>query len=900
MWIVGLIIGAIIGASAGGGLGMLAGAAIGAVIGQTLSKKSGAAENLSLRTLQDAIHRLEDRVKALEQGAPRDTTVAAQDVAAAPVQPEPQAPVTDAPPPAAEPAMQGAGEEHVPATAETVTATTRAPFAVSAARDAESWWQRMIGGNIVAKVGVVVLFFGVGFLLKYAYDNALLPVPVRLAGVAAFAAVMFVGGSRMLATRRLYALILQGGGVGLMYLDVFFALRIYSLIAPAWGFLLFVLLGAAATLLAVRQDSRVLAMLGLSGAFLAPVLAGSETGSHVMLFSYYLLLNGLILAVSWFKAWRGLNLVGFVFTFIIGYLWGTANYQPQHFATVEPFVLAFFAMYLVIPILFAQRQPPRLRGIVDGTLVFGTPLVAAFMQAGLVHDMPYGLAWSAGCAAVLYAVLAVMVRRGEAMRVLAEAYVALAVVFATLTIFFALDAYPTFALWTLEGAAIVWIGLRQQRLLARLFGLALQAAGALYFLSLYFTYDLSNPWFNDFVLGCLIIAAAALTTSGLMHRYRDVLIRGGEAVGLLLLLWGVLWWFIGGLHAVGHGMQDADVPAAMLIFVAVSAGIFELAGAWARWTHLRRIQIMLIVFMPFVALGQAAELDHPFANYGWLAWPLAAAILYATLLRQERDAVAVVPGVQHVAMLWLLTLLAAWESSWQLGSHGFAAGWRLAAWGAVPALVLGLVSRYASVIAWPLSAHEATYRGIGLAPVALFCALWSIYALADPGRAAPLPYLPVLNPLELAQLLALFAMKAWLDARVGGVEAPGRQGHAALAAFAFLALNSVVLRAVHHWAGVRYTLDAMLDSVLAQAALSLLWTATALLLMLYARRSGWHAAWMGGAALLALVVGKLFLFDLANSGTVERIVTFLGVGVGLLVIGYVAPVPPGEKERPTG
>jgi uncharacterized membrane protein len=54
--------------------------------------------------------------------------------------------------------------------------------------------------------------------------------------------------------------------------------------------------------------------------------------------------------------------------------------------------------------------------------------------------------------------------------------------------------------------------------------------------------------------------------------------------------------------------------------------------------------------------------------------------------------------------------------------------------------------------------------------------------------------------------------------------------------------------------------------------------------------------WVAGAALLGVVVGKLFLVDLANTGTVARIVSFLGVGVILLLIGYVAPVPPGVKE----
>ena len=56
--------------------------------------------------------------------------------------------------------------------------------------------------------------------------------------------------------------------------------------------------------------------------------------------------------------------------------------------------------------------------------------------------------------------------------------------------------------------------------------------------------------------------------------------------------------------------------------------------------------------------------------------------------------------------------------------------------------------------------------------------------------------------------------------------------------------------------------------------------------------------WVAGAVLLGAVVVKLFLVDLANSGTVERIVSFIGVGALLLVIGYLAPVPPGEKTEP--
>src|SRR6202035_3678108 len=115
------------------------------------------------------------------------------------------------------------------------------------------------------------------------------------------------------------------------------------------------------------------ALLAVSGGFLAPVLASTGQGSHVVLLSYYAVLNAGILAVAWFKAWRPLNLAGFLFTFVIGTACGVLSYHPPLFASTEPFLILFFLFYLAIAVLFASRQPPELRGYVDGTLVFGTP-----------------------------------------------------------------------------------------------------------------------------------------------------------------------------------------------------------------------------------------------------------------------------------------------------------------------------------------------------------------------------------------------------------------------------------------------------------------------------------------------------------------------------------------------
>jgi len=105
----------------------------------------------------------------------------------------------------------------------------------------------------------------------------------------------------------------------------------------------------------------------------------------------------------------------------------------------------------------------------------------------------------------------------------------------------------------------------------------------------------------------------------------------------------------------------------------------------------------------------------------------------------------------------------------------------------------------------------------------------------------------------------------------------------------------VLLRTLHHWADVPFHFDAMMRSTLVQTSFSVFWSVLALGAMVFANRIRVRALWICGGVLLAVVVVKLFLLDLSKIGGVERIVSFLGVGVLLLVIGYLAPVPP-RKE----
>jgi uncharacterized membrane protein len=113
----------------------------------------------------------------------------------------------------------------------------------------------------------------------------------------------------------------------------------------------------------------------------------------------------------------------------------------------------------------------------------------------------------------------------------------------------------------------------------------------------------------------------------------------------------------------------------------------------------------------------------------------------------------------------------------------------------------------------------------------------------------------------------------------------------------FLWLNGVLLRSLHHWAGVPFDFEAMMRSMTVQAAFSIFWSVLALCTMLTATRLRLRALWLAGAVLMAVVVVKLFFVDLSNVGGIQRIVSFIGVGLLMLVIGYVSPVPPAVSQE---
>jgi uncharacterized membrane protein len=117
-----------------------------------------------------------------------------------------------------------------------------------------------------------------------------------------------------------------------------------------------------------------------------------------------------------------------------------------------------------------------------------------------------------------------------------------------------------------------------------------------------------------------------------------------------------------------------------------------------------------------------------------------------------------------------------------------------------------------------------------------------------------------------------------------------------LGLLAFLAINGVWARSVHAFGHIPYEVDALFGNRAFHAGLSILWSVLAMGIMVVGSRRLISGLWFGGTALLGLVVIKLFLVELGGSGTIARIVSFVAVGLLMLLIGYLAPMPPREAE----
>ena len=575
----------------------------------------------------------------------------------------------------------------------------------------------IFGGNTLVKLGVLILFLGLAFLLRYTAERVTVPIELRYAAVALVGAGLLGLGWMLRRKRAAYALILQGAGIGVFYLTTLATMKVSGLLDATAGFGFLFAVSVLAAVLAVLQNAPMLAIVAVVEGFAAPVLSSTGQNRPVGLFTYLLVLDVGIVLMAWFRAWRVLNLIGFVGTFTLAAGWAQRNYTDDQFGVVQPFLIVFFVLFTAIGLLFARRtladvpagnaaQPLTSRaadtlrrvGRVDSALVFGVPMAAFGLQYLLMRPWELGAAFSAMGLAAIYLLLGRMVfaTQPRGLALLAEAYAIVGVIFGTLAIPLGLEGRWTGAAWAVEAAGMYWLGARQAR-----------------------------PYARAFSFLVLLGAAFKLLQDTRLDGALDHALLQGSTIGPLLLAAGAFaMWAMHKRSKLDQGRDWEALSGVALPWVAMTA-LTLLQWQWwvPPWAAAATAVLASVVFVIAARFGLK---PLPSVSYGMQA--LAVAGFIATLHRGDADK-ALASGWQGAAAGGLIALGILGTTAWTMAqarraalARGLAPDWSMAniiavltGTGLLHLAMLFQLSLQQAALVWPLSALVVLWVSLRMA-----------------------------------------------------------------------------------------------------------------------------------------------------------------------------------------
>ena len=608
-------------------------------------------------------------------------------------------------------------------------------------------WEWLVGGNWLARIGVVALIFGVAFFISLAIDRGWLGEVERVA-------LGLIGGLALIGAgeywRRRYAVWAQtvtGGGLAILYLSVYGAFALYELVSPMTAFAGFSVITLAGALLSLRHESAAVAVFSIFGGFATPLLLQEKLPDQRLLLAYVLVLDVGVLALASFRNWRWFTLLAWVGSLFLFGFW----YQELEPSTglAQIGITAIFLIFAGATVAFHLVRK-QASGIIDLALI--TLNAAAFYGISyfLIYE-PYR-PWMGGFTASLagfYALLAAgCLMRGEAQRNLALFSAGLAVLFAVLAVPIQLGGPWISVAWGVEGLVLIWMSFPLRMRELRWAGYAMFVVSAVWLLVIdtpgAFAGDFT-PFLNEYTLSYAAAVALPALAGWLLHRRREAL-ESWEQIAIPVF-------------ALRSAVFAAVLVPVQLdgIWIPIGWMVESVLFIWLSfWLKLREIRgfgyIMAGVFSGWLlAVDSVAAFREdltPFLNWYMLGYAAAVATLASSawLLWLRRGGLAEEERFNHVAFVVAACVFAAIAVPLQLDGI-----WVTVAWAIEAALLLW--------ISFPLKIREVRWFGY-----LLFAALSLWMLFTDTPNALREDLIPFLNFYMLANGAVILSsiVSAWL------------------------------------------------------------------------------------------------------------------------------------------
>jgi uncharacterized membrane protein len=335
--------------------------------------------------------------------------------------------------------------------------------------------EEVIAGRWLNYVGILALALAVSFFLKYAFDNNWIGPGGRVTLGLIAGSLLYPLGQRLFNKGyEFYSEGITALGAAILYLSVWAGWHYYHLFAQSSAFPMMIVITAVTAIVAVMRNSERLAFLAAVGGLLTPILVSTGQNAETVLFGYLVILGAGMLGISWRKDWKSLPPLQFIATVVYFWSWYADFYTKNELNETVAFATLFFALFAVLPFIRSSRQGQMGAEEIGMVLLNATQILVALRQMLWPEDR-WGLTFFlVGLAVVhLAAERAVPRNQARASTVARMLYAGLALTFLTLTIPIRLEGKWITIAWAVEGAVMVWSGLRIRSRALRSAGLAL-------------------------------------------------------------------------------------------------------------------------------------------------------------------------------------------------------------------------------------------------------------------------------------------------------------------------------------------------------------------------------------------------------------------------------------------
>lgn len=552
-------------------------------------------------------------------------------------------------------------------------------------------WESLIGGKLLNRIGALALIIGVGFFLKYAFDNNWITETARVA-IGGMIGVLLLGVAAR-SRKHGYSIFAQGlvgAGIAVLYLSVFASFNFYQLVSQPVAFVLMACVTVVAFTQAFQYDSLAVSLLGWLGGFLTPFLLSTGVSNEAGLFSYIALLDiGLMAIVFRKEAWFVLEPLAAGATYSVYLAWYLKFYSSADFTLTLVFLVLFWFIFFAVDTYRDSRginSYNDIRRIVTG----GNALLFYGNLYALVN--PDHHAWTGAITLSLgglYLIAALLVKksdRGNDPAFRESLLFAIALLAGATTIQY--TGFTTVMCWSGEALLLTWIGVRMHLKLAWISSLAILAIaicqlfatdGSLSYTPLEHFAPILNRRFMAYIVLAASAAGGAIAIGRTTERRRS-LVTGG-----LHYTWGGLTFMVVTLETIDFFRVrltdmsgDAESHMMFTLFMVLAAvwSLFSLPFLWSSFRRdlLPMLVIGLIALLCAFGMSAIRGLTYDPISYFTFLWNvrmlcvlivLGCGVLVQRWMRVEQHVTRIpedIPTVLRVGIVLLLLFLLTGET----------------------------------------------------------------------------------------------------------------------------------------------------------------------------------------------------------------------------------------------